>query len=79
MTQVQGETYYESSPEVINSFVFGPGNITSGVHNSMMAAYTDANNRPVTGAVDDRSTVLGGQTFTKGVYGLSILWSASSS
>lgn len=72
LKKVEGEAYWSAHPQVSNGFVWGPGNVTDPAHSAMMSAYTYANTLPVTGAVDDRSTILGGQTFTKGVY----RWSA---
>lgn len=72
LEKVTGEDYYTAYPQVTGGFVYPPGNVTDPAHSDMLSAYDYANSLPVTGAVDDRSTVLGGQTFTKGVY----RWSA---
>lgn len=61
------ETYFAAKPQVADAFVFGPGHITGQARDDTLSAYAYANTLPVSGAVDDRSAALGGQTFTRGV------------
>ncbi|KAL8276906.1 hypothetical protein RQP46_010734 [Phenoliferia psychrophenolica] len=72
MVAVEGQEYSTALPQVYG-YVYGPGAATSAAHDAMLSAYASANALPVSGAVDDRSIALGGQTFKAGVY----RWSAA--
>ncbi|KAL8286847.1 hypothetical protein RQP46_003853 [Phenoliferia psychrophenolica] len=67
LTVVTDEIYY-SAYTGIKGFVWGPGDVSGTAHQDMMNAYTDGYTRAPTQAVDTRSTKLGGQTFTAGIY-----------
>mgnify|MGYP001592661010 CR=1 FL=1 len=65
---IQLEDYYSAGPQVAGgSFVWGPGSVAGTAAEDMRSAYNYASNMQPSGGVDDLSSALGGQHFTKGV------------